>query len=373
MIRKLGRLKDTLFENIFNYAKGGIAIVGLNGEWIKVNHSVLEFLGYTERELYQKTFREITHKDDLGLDLNYMHELLSGDIENYQMDKRYFHKNGQIVWASLSVSLVRDVDKSPQYFISQIDDITDRVAYRSQLETMIDVVKEQNERLTSFTDIITHNLKTHVSNLGTLVSFLEEENESLGAVEDFCLLKGSVEHLSQTVVHLTEVAKIRAVNKSQLERLNLKEYIEHALYNISALAKNSNCTIENSISKDFYIQGIPAYLDSIILNFLTNAIKYASPNRDLVIKLSCTNENDYVVFSVEDNGLGIDLNKFGKKMFKMYNTFHKNKDATGIGLFITKNHIESLGGRVAVESAVDVGSKFIVNFKKSTAIEKIDV
>ncbi|KJD35884.1 histidine kinase [Tamlana sedimentorum] len=368
MIRGIDRLKDTLFENIFNYAKGGIAVVGLKGELIKVNTSVLNALGYTEDELYGMNFKQITHKNDLVADLSYMKELLDGVIENYQMDKRYFHKNGQIIWASLCVSLVRNEAGKPLYFISQIEDITDRMADKGKLEAMLEVVKEQNERLSNFADIITHNLKTHASNLNTLISFLEEDKHQLTQDDDFYLLKGSVINLSQTVSHLTEVAKIRSVVKDQIEALNLNDYVEQAIYNVSALAKNIDCSIQNNIDKTLYIKGIPAYLDSVILNFLTNAIKYASLDRKLKITLSSREEDEYVVFMVKDNGLGIDLIKFGNKLFHMYKTFHKHKDATGIGLFITKSHIESMGGKVSVESEVNVGSTFIVHFKNAKVL-----
>ncbi|WP_445736323.1 ATP-binding protein [Mariniflexile sp.] len=96
---------------------------------------------------------------------------------------------------------------------------------------------------------------------------------------------------------------------------------------------------------------------------VTKAVKYRSDKRDVLIKLSSNIQNGHVVFHIEDNGLGIDLDKFGDKLFQMYKTFHKNKDALGVGLFITKNHIESLGGHIEVKSQVDVGTKFSIFLK----------
>lgn len=150
-----------------------------------------------------------------------------------------------------------------------------------------------------------------------------------------------------------------------MDALNLYAYIEMALHNIIAMTQNTQATIYNEIDEDVYVKGIPAYLDSIILNFLTNAIKYRSKKGAPIIELKSEIEDDYVVFKIKDNGLGMDMEKYGKNIFEMYKTFHFNEDALGIGLFITKNHIESLGGKVTVTSEVDVGTTFLVYLKRA--------
>jgi PAS domain S-box-containing protein len=365
MDQNLTLIKDKLFENIFTYAKGGMAILSLEGKWIKVNKSIVDFLGYSEKELYEMSFKDITHKHDLDMNLDCMMSLLHGEKDNYQIEKRYFHKSGRIVWAMLSASVVRNPEGEPLYFVSQIHDISKQKSDRHKLEIMLNVAKEQNHRLSNFAQIITHNLRTHASNLMTLVEFLEEESHTLTQDDNFELLKGSIINLSQTVSHLTEVAKIKSVAADKIESLNLHDYVKHAIYNVNALARNKNCTIENTVDSSHLVKAIPAYLDSIVLNFLTNAIKYRSKDRDATIKLSSEIQGEYVVFNIKDNGLGIDLEKFGDRLFQMYNTFHRNKDALGIGLFITQNHVESLGGYIKVESEVGVGTTFSVFLKKA--------
>ena len=110
-----------------------MALVAPNGAWLRVNHSVCDLTGYTEAELLQLTFQDITHPDDLDLDLSYVRKMLAGEIDTYQMQKRYFHKTGALVWVLLSVSLVRDEDAQPRFFISQIQDITERKENERQL------------------------------------------------------------------------------------------------------------------------------------------------------------------------------------------------------------------------------------------------
>ncbi len=114
------------FRATFDYAAIGIALVGLDGHWLQVNPAVCQLLGYTEAELLTKTFQEITHPDDLHSDLYYVERLLDGEIESYEIEKRYFHKQGHEVWVLLSVSLVRDNKGQPLQFVKQIQNITER-------------------------------------------------------------------------------------------------------------------------------------------------------------------------------------------------------------------------------------------------------
>lgn len=147
--------------------------------------------------------------------------------------------------------------------------------------------------------------------------------------------------------------------------VNLNNAIENSINNIQILAKNADVEILNEVKKDVYILGIPAYVESILLNFLSNSIKYKSEKRKAYIKLNATIEDDKIVLSIEDNGLGIDLKQNGDKLFGMYKTFHMNDDARGIGLFITKNQIEAIGGKITVTSAVDKGTTFKLYFQNA--------
>ena len=133
---------DSLFQNAFEHAAIGMALVGPDGKWLRVNRSVCEITGYSEEELLKRSFQDITHPDDLDLDLANVGKMLAGEIYGYQMEKRYFHKNGAIVWVLLSVSLVRDAEGRPRFFISQIQDITSRKESERQLgEASVEIAK----------------------------------------------------------------------------------------------------------------------------------------------------------------------------------------------------------------------------------------
>ncbi len=121
------------FARIFHNAPIGEAIVAPGGRFLQVNRALCEIVGYPEHELLEKTFQDITHPDDLDADLEFVRQMLAGEIRTYEMEKRYFHKLGHVVWILLSVSLVRDEEGEPVSFVSQIQDITERIEAERQL------------------------------------------------------------------------------------------------------------------------------------------------------------------------------------------------------------------------------------------------
>ena len=141
------------FRSAFGSAAVGMALVALDGRWLQVNRSLCEIVGYSEEELLTATFQAITHPDDLEADLGYVRQMLDGEIQTYQMEKRYFHKHGQVIWILSSVSLVRDAQDNPLYFISQIQDITARKqadeALRASEERFRSVTQSANDAIIS--------------------------------------------------------------------------------------------------------------------------------------------------------------------------------------------------------------------------------
>jgi PAS domain S-box-containing protein len=128
------RLSESRFRNAFEHSAIGMALVSPQGKWLKVNKRVCDLLGYTEEELLGKTFQDITHPDDLNTDLEFVMKMLAGELKTYEMEKRYFHKDGQTIWVLLAVSLVWDEKGAPLHFISQIVDITERKRLEHELK-----------------------------------------------------------------------------------------------------------------------------------------------------------------------------------------------------------------------------------------------
>jgi len=359
------RLSEEAFRGAFEYSATGMALVGTDGKWIRVNQSVTDILGYTNDELMNLTFQDITHPDDLNTDLHLLKELLAGQRMHYHLEKRYFHKDGHIVWVILAVSLVKDLKGNPLYCVSQLTDITQRKITEEklqnvvlQMEAVLELTNDQNKRLLNFAHIVSHNLRSHSSNLKMLLDYIKIEDNEDTRREMFGMLNDAASNLQDTITHLNEVVAINTSLHDNLKTLNLRNAVNSAIGNITALLAEVDATCINNVDKDTEVEAFPAYLDSVLLNVLTNAIKYRSEERALVIEITAYRLDDFVVLSIKDNGLGLDLEKNGDKIFGMYKTFHGNKDARGIGLFITKNQVEAMGGRMEVESVVDEGSVF---------------
>lgn len=149
------KISEQRFRESFEHSAIGMALVSPEGKWVQINKKVSEMLGYTETELLSKTFQDITHSDDLESDLLKVQSLLAGRKSTYQMEKRYYHKNGNIIWVLLSVSLIRDTNGEPLYFVSQIEDITTRKKAEEEL-------KKVNRELTAI-----FNSGIYVSIIGT--------------------------------------------------------------------------------------------------------------------------------------------------------------------------------------------------------------
>jgi len=194
------------------------------------------------------------------------------------------------------------------------------------------------------------------------LNIIEEEKEQDFLAESFTHLRSTSNALSQTIEDLKELVEIQTKLVHKKENLNLNAFLGKTLDILADEIAKNKVKIDNRISKEETITYIPAYLESILLNFTTNAIKYSHPDRTPVISYSISNSRTRKVLKITDNGLGINLEKHGKKLFGMYKTFHKNKDSRGIGLFITKNQIEAMGGSVDVTSEVGVGTTFKIYF-----------
>jgi len=359
-------ITEEKFRKTFDSAGIGMAMVDMNTEWMRVNKSLCKMLGYTEKELLSLTYQDFTHPHDLEQDKILLAEVLKGNLDDYEIEKRYIHKNGSIIWTILTISVVRDDKGAPLHFLSQLNNISDRKNAENKVKELLGVTKDQNDRLLNFAHIVSHNLRSHSGNLEMLLELMEVDNPKIINEEMFPLLKEAVGQLEETVQNLNEVAALKTKTELNLTGLKLGEYVNKAISNINSFILDDSMQLDNNVDPAFEVMGIPAYMDSILLNFLTNTIKYRSLERVPEIEINAFKQNEYIVLTIKDNGLGIDLDMYGSKLFGMYKTFHKHEDARGLGLFITRNQIEAMGGKVEVTSEVNVGTTFSIYLRNES-------
>ena len=289
---------------------------------------------------------------------------ISGEKE-FDTEFRVVWPNGQIRYIRAFAITQRDKKGNALRMIGTNWDITEIRHAEKRLKNLLDVTSEQNKSLMNFAHIVSHNLRSHSSNLSMLTGFLSKENQEEERVKLVQMLDEASESLNETVQHLNEVVQVKTGASEKIRAVNLHNAFETVQKNLALLIKEKNTECHIDIPKDLEIKAIPAYLDSILLNLFTNSLKYSSPERSLIITAKTRRDHSHVWLSFADNGLGIDLDRYGDKIFGMYKTFHRHKDAKGIGLFITKNQVEAMNGKISVESEVNKGTTFKLCFELS--------
>ena len=248
-----------------------------------------------------------------------------------------------------------------------LHDITSIRKAEHDLKQLLELTRRQNERLRNFTHIVSHNLRSHSSNLSGLINLLSLELPDFRENVFFINFQSAVNSLMDVIRNLSEVALIHTEGDKDFQPIDLRLAVEKANSSVFALAKNAGVEIRNSVRESSIVIADPGYIDSILLNLLTNAIKYRSDERPPVVEIRVeTGSGAFLRLDVIDNGLGIDLERQGRKIFGMYKTFHKHPDARGVGLFLTKNQVEAMGGRIEVQSKLNEGTIFSVYLKPQT-------
>jgi light-regulated signal transduction histidine kinase (bacteriophytochrome) len=284
------------------------------------------------------------------------------DGKEYEMEHRLIMPDGTIKWVHAKAIPVLDSEGKTISVRGVTQDITEEKKKEEELKKVYATIEEQNKRLLNFAHIVTHNLRSHSANLIKVTEILEEADSEEERNEMTGFVKKLGQSLYETINSLNEIVQIQLHPKLQKETLHFDKVYSKILNVLQASIKEKKATIMTDFSGCPVIDSVPSYLESILLNFTTNAIKYSHPDRAPFIKIKATIEDGRKVLLIEDNGLGIDLAQYGDKLFGMYKTFHGNPDARGVGLFITKNQIDALGGDIKVSSELNVGTTFKILF-----------
>ena len=228
-------------------------------------------------------------------------------------------------------------------------------------KTLADI-HEQNKKLLDFTRIATHNLRSHSSNLSGILNILNKATTEKEKLELLNYLQDISTGFKETLDNLDEIAAVQWNAGVEKEKLNLLKAVNRAIKVLKFNIKQANAIVNIDISKSINLKFNAAYLDSIILNLISNAIKYRHPKRKLIITISAEMKQNKLFFSVSDNGVGIDLNKHKHDIFGLYKTFTNHSEAKGYGLYITKCQVEAMGGSIEAKTNEKFGTRFEINF-----------
>ncbi len=354
------QLLTTLIDNI----PLNIFVKDIDSRKILVNKAECEYLeksqeeliGKTDFDLYDNEIAKISRDEDL--------EVMRTLKPMIGKETMCIRKDGETTHFLTSKIPLFDLDGKVNGLIGISMDISGLKKKEDQLRNLINVTSLQNKKLINFAHIVSHNLRSHSANFSMLLEFLTKEEDESEKERIVGMLSSASNDLMETLENLNQIIDINTNVNLDKKPLKLHGSIERIEKILSALLERHKAKIQNNVPKDLIVHSVPAYLDSIILNLMTNGIKYKNPNRNPVISLNASKHDKTVIFSFSDNGLGIDLEKYGGKIFGMYKTFHNNKEARGLGLYIIKNQIEAMGGSITVSSEVDKGTTFNVYFNE---------
>ena len=274
-----------------------------------------------------------------------------------------YKQENELAWILVnSVPIFEENQQKVAAVVSSLTDITDLKNKEEKIFDTLGAVIHQKNKLENFAHIVAHNLRAHAGNIYSLISIMEESKDEEEKQTFFAYIKKASGQLNQTIQDLNEILdSTRAEGK---KTIYIKDFVNHILDNLIVDLQHKKVKLRINIPEEMSVEYSPAYLESILLNFITNSIKYKHPFRNPVITLTGYMEGKSPVLEISDNGIGIDLAKYGDKLFGMYKTFHGNKDAKGIGLYITKNQIEEMGGKVEVQSTLDEGTTFKIYLRR---------
>lgn len=351
------------FRTLQEASFGGIGL-HKKGVIVDCNQGLCDLTGFTYDELIGSNGLELIAPEyrQLVYDKIIAKEERPYDVEGIRKDgSRYFLEiHGKNI--PYEEGLIR---------VTEFRNITDRklaeaqiIEQNAKLLSLTENLKSKNDQLREFTQIVSHNLRAPVGNILSLLQFIEtaenepERNEYIG------LLKEAGTTTLTTLHELNEVLQIKQNRHIEKQVLKFSDVFSNVRRMLNAKVAEVNASLITDFERAPEIEYPNIYLESILLNLLSNALKYTHPDRKPVIQISTLKENDQITLRVSDNGIGLNMQRYGHQIFKLRKTFHKHPESRGIGLFMIKNQIESMGGDISISSVENEGTMFTIHFNQ---------
>ncbi len=358
------RESETLLRTVVDSLPLNVYIKDLESRKILVNRSEMNYLGVTSPE------EVIGKKDADFMDSAAARKSVEEDQYVMRNGREYLNretiavkKDGTVTHFLTSKIPLRDAQDQIYGLLGISLDITELKQKEVELRELINVTSQQNKKLINFAHIVSHNLRSHASNFAMLLDLLPKDKEPKETRRIHQMLIAASDNLMETLENLNEVVSLNAsLQKEKIGAIRLDQIFEKVRASLESQIQGSRAEIVDEIPDNTIVPGVAAYVESILTNLITNAIKYKHPDRAPLIRVRAKKDRDKIVLSVSDNGQGIDLERHGDKLFGMYKTFHDHPDARGIGLYITKNQVEAMHASIEASSQVGKGTIFNVYF-----------
>jgi len=293
--------------------------------------------------------------------------IIQNALENQlpiEVEQVNYRKNGERFWMSLHISPVKDERGVTTHWVSIQRDITKDKEAEIEREQLIQELSDTNADLKQFTYITSHNLRAPITNLLTIAELLEESSSNPQQNEQLIGgLRKSTTHLNDTLNDLIKILLIKESKNIELQPVNFAEIFDKVKSSLRILLENSKANIITEFETCNEVIFSPSYMESIMLNLITNSIKYAAPNRSPVILITTKKIGNSISMIYSDNGIGMDMNQVRGRIFGLYQRFHNHPESKGIGLYLVHSQVTALGGTIQVNSTLNEGTTFQITFK----------
>lgn len=361
------RLK--LLETVITQSKDSIMITEANSinsqipKIIYVNPAFSNMSGYQFDEIIGKTPNIFIGPNSDKLEykklitaLNHKEECLVETIS--------YKKSREEFWVRFSMIPVFNSENELSHWVSIQRDVTEEKKQEKEKEQLIRELTLNNKDLKQFSYITSHNLRAPLSNLTGLLNLIEDIEVKDPELRD--IIQGfskSTYLLNETIDDLTKVMIIKDNTSIQKENVSLNEVFENVFSQLTFQIELYKPILRIDFEKVSVLNINKSYIESILLNLLTNALKYSAEGRTLRISITAHQEEETVVLIFKDNGIGIDMERNKDKVFGLYQRFHNHPDSKGLGLYLVKSQVEAMGGSINIKSEVNKGTEFTLIFK----------
>ena len=329
---------------------------------IYVNNAFCAMTGYKSKKVLSKPFNPFNTEE---LDSHEYEKFIAAIAEKRecQIETLTKKKNKEKYWVRFSMIPIYNSDNELSHWISIQKDVTEERKQEKEKEQLIRELTQNNKDLKQFSYITSHNLRAPLSNLIGLLNLIEDipinDSELSEIINGF---KKSTHLLNETINDLVKIIVIKDKISIQKENVTINEVVEHVFSQLKFQIEQSKPILKLNFDEADTIYTNKAYLESILINLLTNSIKYKSETKKLKISITIKKTNNSTILKFKDNGIGIDLKRNSEHIFGLYQRFHDYPDSKGLGLYLVKSQIESLGGTIAIESEVNKGTEFTLTF-----------
>lgn len=326
------------------------------------NQRWYNYTGLSEAESLGEGWLQQIHPHDRKRTAKVWKDAFS-NVKEYFIEYRIKDKEQRYRWfLGRAIPLMDKAGKVEKWF-GTCTDIEDQKKQQRQLQLQNKKLNDLNEYLENFVNAVAHDLRSPVANIKGLINLLNIAKDEPLRKRALDNLQLSIDRLDSTVIGLIELIEAQHLKGDSAQSLQLDSCFEFVHKDFEPDLEN----IESNLQVDFRIKQInfvKVYIESAFRNLLSNAIKYRQQDRPLEISISSWRENDFVVISFSDNGIGIDLNTYGKNLFKPFSRFTRQGEGKGIGLHIVNHMFRREGGRLEVESEVGEGTTFRLYIRK---------